>query len=101
MGLILSYFGVYLIATKGEISNFNFQANPKGIFLALLSTIIWALYWVLNTKDTLDPTIRLFLNFFFGTIAITLLFFIKSSPSSLSFYGSLGSIYIGFFLKWA
>jgi len=97
MGLFLSYFGVYLIATKGDIFNLNFKANPIGIVLALLSTIIWALYWVLNTKDKLDATLRLFLNFVFGSIAITILFLLNLSHNSMSLYGVLGSIYVGLF----
>ncbi|WP_461833923.1 DMT family transporter [Desulfothermus sp.] len=97
VGLLLSYFGVYLIATKGEIFSLNFKTSPMGIVLALLSTIIWALYWVLNTKDKLDPTLRLFLNFVFGSIAITILFLLNLSHNSISLYGVLGSIYVGLF----
>lgn len=97
VGLFLSYLGVYLIATKGDIFNLNFKISPIGIVLALLSTIIWAFYWILNTKDKLDPTLRLFLNFVFGSIAITILFLFNSSDNSISLYGILGSIYVGLF----
>ena len=97
VGLLLSYFGVYLIATKGDIFSLNLKTSPIGIVLALLSTIIWALYWVLNTKDKLDATLRLFLNFVFGSIAITILFLLNLSHNSMSLYGVLGSIYVGLF----
>lgn len=94
-GLILSYLGVYIIATKGDIFNLNLKINPIGIILALLSTIIWAFYWILNTKDKLDPSIRLFLNFVCGLIPISILFFSKHQLIPLP--GVIGGIYIGLF----
>jgi drug/metabolite transporter (DMT)-like permease len=97
LGLLLSYLGVYLIATKGNLFAFNFQTSPKGLMLALLSTIIWALYWVLNTRDKLDPVIRLFLNFFWGSLAISIPFFLQQKQHPLNIYGVLGAIYIGIF----
>ncbi len=95
IGLIFSYFGVYIIATKGEIFNFNIHSSIEGIILALFSTVIWALYWILNTKDQLDTSVRLFLNFIWGFIASFILFLFKGTPFTL--YGILGSIYIGLF----
>lgn len=95
IGLIFSYFGVYIIATKGNIFTFDIKTNPKGIGLALFSTVIWALYWILNTKDKLDPAIRLFLNFAWGFLAITIVFLLQKAPIPL--YGLLGGIYIGLF----
>ena len=38
-------------------------AQPVGVGLALLSTLIWSLYWVINTRLSLDPEVNLFLNF--------------------------------------
>ena len=38
-------------------------AQPAGVGLALLSTLIWSLYWVINTRLSLDPEVNLFLNF--------------------------------------
>lgn len=95
IGLIFSYFGVYIIATKGNIFTFDIKTNPKGIGLALFSTVIWALYWILNTKDKLDPAIRLFLNFAWGFLAITIVFLFQKTHIPL--YGLLGGIYIGLF----
>ncbi len=58
----VSYSGVLVIATRGNIVGLHFE-NPLGIGLALLSTVIWALYWILNTRDKRDPVVGLFLNF--------------------------------------
>ncbi len=97
LGLLLSYFGVFLIATKGNIFVINFQTSPKGILLALLSTIIWALYWVLNTRDRLEAVVRLFFNFLWGSLGICLVFLAQVKENPLNLYGVLGSIYIGLF----
>ena len=97
LGLLLSYFGVFLIATKGNIFVINFQTSPKGILLALLSTIIWALYWVLNTRDRLEAVVRLFFNFLWGSLGICLVFLAHVKENPLNLYGVLGSIYIGLF----
>ena len=34
--------------------------------LALASTVIWALYWIFNTRDRRDPVVGLFVNFLFS-----------------------------------
>ncbi len=45
----ICYFGVLIIATKGAPFSLEFT-NTYGIILALLTTIIWSLYWIYNTK---------------------------------------------------
>lgn len=44
-----SYFGVVVIATQGDVLGMHFE-SPLGVGLALLSTLLWASYWILNTK---------------------------------------------------
>ncbi|MCK5760891.1 MAG: EamA family transporter, partial [Candidatus Delongbacteria bacterium] len=50
-----------------------------------------------NAKDNKDAAVRLFLNFVFGTIYITVTVLIFSDISGISFTGLLGGTYIGFF----
>ncbi len=97
IGLVLGYFGVFLIITKGDITNFAPGTNLTGVGLALLSTIIWAAYWILNTRDTLNPLLRLMLNFGWGSAALLPLFWINLQIHPLNLYGLLGGIYIGLF----
>ncbi|MEL0306831.1 MAG: DMT family transporter, partial [Halieaceae bacterium] len=52
----ISYFGILIIATRGELAALNF-AQPEGVALALLSTIIWSLYWVINARKAIDPEV--------------------------------------------
>ncbi len=62
---LLCYLGVLVIATRGEVLALSF-ANLEGVGLALASTLIWAFYWLLNTRDTRDPVLGLWLNFSFA-----------------------------------
>ena len=96
IAITISFFGVFIIATRGNLLGFKFT-NPTGVLLALGSTIIWSLFWIYNTKDKQDEAVRLFLNFIFGTvfIFISILFFVKIKMPD--FKGMLGATYIGLF----
>lgn len=60
--ICVSYLGVVVLSTQGNLTGLDF-GNPAGVGLALASTIIWALYWIGNTKNATDPVLALFLNF--------------------------------------
>lgn len=96
LAILVSYFGVVVISTHGELLAFRFS-NPTGVALALGSTIIWALYWIGNTRSDTDPIIGLFLNFAFGFPLILLTMFFVSGPPEFSVEAVLGSAYVGFF----
>ena len=92
----ISYLGVVVIATHGELTSLTF-ANPLGVALALASTLVWALYWIANTKDGRPPVMGLFCNFLFSlpfSCAACLLFsdLAVSAPRGL-----LGAAYVGVF----
>lgn len=70
IALSLAYAGVVVIATGGEWS-FS-QTNWVGVGLALLSTLLWAGYWLLNTKNSDPPTLALFWCFSCGTAVLLL-----------------------------
>ncbi len=59
---LVCYGGVVVIATGGDVSGFR-VADPLGVALALVSTVIWALYWIAGRRSTLDPVVGLFLGF--------------------------------------
>ncbi len=67
--LLVSYGGVVVIATRGDLTGLRF-ADPLGVGLALGSTLLWALYWILNTRDTREPVAALAGNFLCGTVYI-------------------------------
>jgi len=90
------YTGVLVISTRGEILGFRVP-DPVGVFLALFSTVIWALYWIYNAKDSRDPVVALLLNFLFSlpfALGTCLLFSHIRVPG---IYGFLGAAYVGVF----
>jgi drug/metabolite transporter (DMT)-like permease len=92
----LSYFGALVISTRGDLLGLSME-SPLGFALAMGSTVIWALFWILGVKDTMEPTLRLLLNFCCGAVytgAWALLADISLIPNSPGF---LGAVYIGVF----
>jgi drug/metabolite transporter (DMT)-like permease len=96
LALLISYCGVYVISTRGELAALSFS-EPLGVALALLSTVIWALYWILNTRDTMDAGCRLLLNFAFGTLFLALVVPFWSGLPAWDPAGWAGAAYIGLF----
>jgi drug/metabolite transporter (DMT)-like permease len=96
LAIFVSYSGVVVISTHGHLLGLKFS-NPMGATLALVSTIIWSFYWISNTRDDLDPILRLFLNFCFGLIFIFLYLRMTSHVTIYSLPGILGAIYVGLF----
>jgi len=91
----ICYVGVLLIISQGGMDGFT-RVDWSGIGLALLSTLIWASYWVLNMKDNRDPVIAMLLNFLIATpLLITL--WVIAPGDSVALPGLLGGIYIGIF----
>jgi drug/metabolite transporter (DMT)-like permease len=94
--LVVSYSGVVVIATHGDVFAMRF-ASPAGVALALVSTVVWALYWILGTKDDRDPVVGLLANFLCSlplTLAAVLCF---SDPWPGSLPGLAGAAYVGVF----
>ncbi len=65
--VVISFIGAIIIATRGEFTSLGDVSTP-GIMLAIGSTLIWALYWLLNARDGLDPVVKLFTGFCFGLL---------------------------------
>lgn len=94
--MFLSFSGVVLVSLMGGNVSLDPQ-NRLGIILALSTSVIWALYFLYNTRDKRDPVIRLFLNFIFASLFLLLagLFIEQSFPPSKE--GWLAALYVGVF----
>jgi len=91
----IAYFGVFIIATHG---NFSLEfSSLKGVFFALLSTLLWSLFWIYNVTLRIDATLAMFLNFLSGFLALSGYILLFNIPLEFNLKGILGSIYIGFF----
>jgi drug/metabolite transporter (DMT)-like permease len=94
--MLLSFSGVVLVSLMGGTISREPQ-NILGIFLALASSLIWAVYFLYNTKDQMDPVIRLFLNFAFATLFLLVAGMFRGQPFPSSYQGWFAAIYIGVF----
>ena len=96
VALGISFTGVIFISSQGSINGFR-NTNLEGIAFALLTSVIWPLYWILNVKDKRDEIIKLFSGFIFGFIFLAIAVFLFSDfhlPDGLSLYAA---IYTGIF----
>lgn len=96
VAILISYTGVLVIATKGALLELRFE-NPTGVLLALLSTILWAAYWIMNTKDKREPVVGLFANFLCAIPLILIYILFTSGFRAVEPQGLFGAAYIGCF----
>lgn len=92
--LLLSFFGVLIIAFKGNFQTFEI-GNAWGVFLALFSSLIWASYWLLNLKSSSDESIKLLINFGIGTALSAIVCYYFSSFEIRHFKTFLSLLYVG------
>ncbi len=96
VAMMMGYTGVVIIATEGNPLSLNFT-DGVGVFFALASTIFWAVYWIINARQNLDPIVSLTINFLLATPVACVLCMIFSSPISSDLIAILPALYIGIF----
>jgi drug/metabolite transporter (DMT)-like permease len=92
--LLISFMGVVVISSQGR-NIFTTPVNePVGVILALISSVIWASFWIFNIRDSRPEIIKITLNFFFGSVFTGIALLITSTPLTwnLSF---LPAVYVG------
>ena len=87
------YSGVVIIATGGNVTSLQ-VADTLGLVLALLSTFVWASYWILNVKDGREPMVGLCLNFLVA-LPVTALGCFVFSDFDVPVEGLLAASYVG------
>ena len=92
----ISFSGVAVIATRGDLFGFDL-ANPRGVALALGSTLIWTFYWIYGVKDRRDPATRLLVNFVFGCAFSGGFLWLSDAMETPAPAGLAGAAYIGTF----
>jgi len=96
IAILISFSGVIVIGTRGNVLGFRFS-NPTGVLLALSTTIVWSLFWILNTKDKQEETVRLFVNFAFASVFMLIALLYRDRLEAPSRPGLAGAIYVGLF----
>lgn len=95
---IFCYLGVLIIATRGDVFGLEF-ANPRGVLLALASTVVWSLYWIFGRRDQREAVLGLCLNFSFAVPVLLLICWWSGdlTVSAIPWQGFVGGIYVGVF----
>ncbi len=96
LALSVSFCGVAMISMKGGLATMGWS-DAFGVLLALGSSVIWALYWIFNMKDPRNPNLRLFTNFVFGTLYVSVIYLASTPLRVPSLSGILSGIYVGIF----
>jgi len=93
---LICYGGVVVIATRGDVLSLSFS-DPLGVGLAIGSTLIWASYWIIATRDTRDPVVGLFLNFLCGLPVIAVICGVTDGYDIVPGAAFGAAIYVGVF----
>ena len=96
VAIFISFSGVVVIGTRGDVLGFRFS-NATGVLLALSTTIVWSLFWIFNTKDKQEETVRLLVNFAFATVFILIALLGWGQLTLPPIQGLIGGIYVGLF----
>lgn len=95
ISMVIAYAGVVLISFGGQASG---QAvTAFGIGLALFSTLLWASYWLLNTKDHRNAVVAIFQNFLVALPLTTAIFYYFDGDFSSGWRSLLSGAYVGVF----
>jgi drug/metabolite transporter (DMT)-like permease len=96
LGLALGFAGVFVVSSGGQLTRFD-VFDPLGVALALGSSLVWAAYWLLNVRFVASESVKLFCNFFTGTVLTGALAFAAGALDSLSWRALAGGLYVGCF----
>lgn len=96
VAILVSFVGVIFISSQGSLAGIA-NTNLTGALLAVGSSIIWALFWVLSVVDKREEIFKLFWNFAFGVAYLVLVALVFTDFSLPDIKGLPAAIYIGFF----
>lgn len=96
IGLIMGFFGAVIVATRGSVTSLNFT-DTLGVGLAFSSAVIWATYWLLNVKDGRESVEKMFWNFLFGFVYVSIAMALTGDFSIPSPPALVGAAYAGLF----
>lgn len=97
VALFISLAGVYIISSQGDPLHPG-RSDTVGVLLALVSSVLWALYFVLNVRDRRDEAVKLLTNFLFGSLYLLIvMLFTGSFSEDWTTKGILTAMYCGLF----
>ncbi len=96
VAILVSFVGVMFISSQGSLSGIK-NTDLTGVLLAVGSSVIWALFWILSVLDKRDEIFKLFWNFAFGLIYLLVVAFIFTDFQIPEMKALPAAIYIGLF----
>ncbi len=96
LAILVAFAGVIVISTEGRIGSLRVD-SPLGVSLAVGSSIIWALYWILNMRDGREETGKLLTGFCFGALYILITAALTGRLQVPSMRAVIGASYVGLF----
>lgn len=96
VAILISFVGVIFISSQGSFSGMA-NTNLTGVLLAVGSSVIWALFWILSVKDKRDQLFKLFWNFAFGLVYLLIAAFLFTDFHFPEVKSLPAAIYIGLF----
>ena len=96
LSILISFIGVIFISAQGNLTGYKIN-NPFGVFLSLISAVIWSSYWIFNMKDKREEEVKIFFNFLCSGFYIAITCLILSDFNIMLTTGFYAAIYIGLF----
>ena len=96
LALLVSFAGLLIIIMKGSFGGIELS-SPRGIFFALISSVFWASFWLMNMKDKREEAAKLLINFIFGFAYILIYVIVIKEEVVFTLEGMGGSLYVGLF----
>lgn len=94
-GIVVGYLGVIVVSLAGLRASGSLDA--WGLILALLSSFIWASYWLVATRDEREPTAGTFQNFLMALPFLGLWAWLSGDGLPTGGRAWLGLAYVGAF----
>jgi drug/metabolite transporter (DMT)-like permease len=94
--IFISFVGVIFISSQGSFTGMA-NSNPTGVLLAVGSSVIWSLFWILSVLDKRDEIFKLFWNFAFGLVYLLITAFVFTDFSLPTAKGLPAAVYVGLF----
>ena len=94
--VLVSFSGAIIIATKGEVTSFG-GVSGLGLILAAASTLIWAVFWLVNARSSQDPVLQLFLGFGAALVCVILAVPLFGGIERPPLQAILPLVYVGLF----
>lgn len=96
IALTISFAGIILVSSQGGGAEFH-PAQVPYMLLAVSTSLIWSIFWILNVRDKRNESVKLFLNFFFASIYLLVFCGLTKQGFPAGWNEYLLDIYIGLF----